>query len=175
MSLPKRKPNRLPRFDYGTVGAYFITICAREKKKVFGRVVGGGVLDAPRMSPSPHGKIVIAQLEAMTNFYPDLQIEKYVVMPNHIHFIVVVTQGPSGASRTPPPTEVRANQTIPAFVSTLKRMTNRTAGVQLWQRGYYDHIIRNQLDYDTIWQYIDENPTKWPHDQFYISDGEEHP
>ena len=94
MSLPKRKPNRLPRFDYGTVGAYFITICTREKKKIFGRVV-----------------------------------------------------------------EVRANQTIPAFVSTLKRMTNRTAGVQLWQRGYYDHIIRNQLDYDTIWQYIDENRT----------------
>ena len=110
MSLPKRKPNRLPRFDYGTVGAYFITICAREKEKVFGRVVG-----------------------------------------------------------------VRANQTIPAFVSTLKRMTNRTAGVQLWQRGYYDHIIRHQLDYDTIWQYIDENPAKWPHDQFYTSDGEEHP
>ena len=175
MSLPKRKPNRLPRFDYGTVGAYFITICAREKKKVFGRVVGGGVLDAPRVSPSPHGEIVIAQLEAMTNFYPDLQIEKYVVMPNHIHFIVVVTQGPSGASRTPPPTGVRANQTIPAFVSTLKRMTNRTAGVQLWQRGYYDHIIRDQLDYDTIWQYIDEYPANWPHDQFYISDWEEHP
>ena len=80
-----------------------------------------------------------------------------------------------GASRTPPPTEVRANQTIPAFVSTLKRMTNRTAGVQLWQRGYYDHIIRDQLNYDTIWQYIDENPAKWPHDQFYTSDGEEHP
>ena len=111
----------------------------------------------------------------MTNFYPDLQIEKYVVMPNHIHFIVVVTQGLSGASRTPPPTEVRANQTLPAFVSTLKRMTNRTAGVQLWQRGYYDHIVRDQLDYDTIWQYIDENPAKWPHDQFYTSDGEEHP
>ena len=54
-------------------------------------------------------------------------------------------------------------------------MTNRTAGVQLWQRGYYDHIIRDQLDYDPIWQYIDENPAKWPHDQFYISDGEEHP
>ena len=145
----------------------------RESPRV--ATVGGGVLDAPRVSPSPHGEIVIAQLEAMTNFYPDLQIEKYIVMPNHIHFIVVVTQGPSGASRTPPPTEVRANQTIPAFVSTLKRMTNRTAGVQLWQRGYYDHIIRDQLDYDTIWQYIDENPAKWPHDQFYTSDGEEHP
>ena len=109
--LPKRKSNRLPRFDYGTVGAYFITICAREKKKVFGRVVGGGVLDAPRVSPSPHGEIVIAQLEAMTNFYPGLQIEKFVVMPNHIHLIVAVTQSPTGASRTPPPT-TRACQSI---------------------------------------------------------------
>ena len=103
----------MPRFDYGTVGAYFITICAREKKKVFGRVVGGGVLDAPRVSPSPHGEIVIAQLEAMTNFYPDLQIEKYVVMPNRIHFIVVVTQGPSGASRTPSPTTFLYKRGLP--------------------------------------------------------------
>ena len=76
MSLPKRKSNRLPQFDYGTVGAYFITICSRDKAKVFGRVVGGGVLDAPRTLPSPHGKIVIAQIESMTNFYPGLQIEK---------------------------------------------------------------------------------------------------
>ena len=92
-------------------------------------------------------------------------------------FILFVFAPPArrGGARPPPPTEVRANQTIPAFVSTLKRMTNRTAGVQLWQRGYYDHIIRDQLDYDTIWQYIDENPAKWPHDQFYTSDGEEHP
>lgn len=103
MSLPKRKSNRLPQFDYGTVGAYFITICSRDKAKVFGRVVGGGVLDAPRTLPSPHGKIVIAQIEAMENFYPDLQIEKFVVMPNHIHLIIAITQGPSGASRTPPP------------------------------------------------------------------------
>ena len=173
--FPKRKSNRLPQFDYGTVCAYFITICSRYKAKVFGRVVGGGVLDAPRTLPSPHGKIVIAQIEAMENFYPGLQIEKFVVMPNHIHLIVAVIQSPTGASRTPPPTTVRANQSIPAFVSTLKRMTNRAADTQLWQRGYYDHIIRDQLDYDTIWRYIDENPAKWHLDRFYIPEGEKHP
>ena len=54
-------------------------------------------------------------------------------------------------------------------------MTNRTAGTQLWQRGYYDHIIRDQLDYDTIWRYIDENPAKWHLDRFYIPEGEKHP
>ena len=111
----------------------------------------------------------------MENFYPGLQIEKFVVMPNHIHLIVAVIQSPTGASRTPPPTTVRANQSIPAFVSTLKRMTNRAADTQLWQRGYYDHIIRDQLDYDTIWRYIDENPAKWHLDRFYIPEGEKHP
>ena len=131
--------------------------------------------DAPRTLPSPHGKIVIAQIEAMENFYPGLQIEKFVLMPNHIHLIVAVTQSPTGASRTPPPTTVRANQSIPAFVSTLKRMTNRAADTQLWQRGYYDHIIRDQLDYDTIWRYIDDNPAKWHLDRFYIPEGEKHP
>ena len=117
MSLPKRKSNRLPQFDYGTVGAYFITICSRDKAKVFGRVVGGGVLDAPRTLPSPHGKIVIAQIETMENFYPDLQIEKFVVMPNHIHLIIAVTQGPSGASRTPPPTTVGEGFIPPGHVA----------------------------------------------------------
>ena len=175
MSLPKRKSNRLPRYDYGSVGAYFITICSQNKDKIFGHVVEGGVLDAPRVVPSPHGEIVAAQIETMADFYSNLRIEKHIIMPNHVHLIVAITQNPSGASGTPPPTEVRANQTIPAFVSTLKRITNRTAGTQLWQRGYYDHIIRDQLDYDTIWRYIDDNPAKWHLDQFYISDGEEHP
>ena len=103
MQQPKRKQNRLPAFDYSTVGAYFITICAKNRRPIFGRVVGGGVLDAPHLAPTPYGKIVAAQLEAMSHFYPDLQIEKSVVMPNHIHFIVSVTQDPSGASGTPPP------------------------------------------------------------------------
>ena len=81
-------------------------------------------------------------------------------MPNH-SFHCCSHARPVRGVEDAAPTEVRANQTIPAFVSTLKRMTNRTAGVQSWQRSYY-HIIRDQLDYDTIWQYIDENPAKWP-------------
>ena len=136
MSLPKRKSNRLPQFDYGTVGAYFITICSRDKAKVFGRVVGGGVLDAPRTLPSPHGKIVIAQIEAMENFYPGLQIEKFVVMPNHIHLIVAVIQSPTGASRTPPPTTVGAHSICARRLSLAATLHGRSRAPPL-QRDFY--------------------------------------
>ncbi len=172
MEPAKRKPNRLAAFDYGTFGAYFITICAKNRKPIFGQVVGGGILDAPHLALSPYGKIVATQLETMSHFYPAIQIEKSVVMPNHIHFIVSLTQDPSGVSGTPPPTTVRSVQTIPAFVSTLKRFSNKAAHTDLWQRGYYDHVIRNQQDYDDIWQYIDNNPSKWMLDTLYISQGE---
>ena len=172
MTPPKRKPNRLSAFDYSSVGAYFITICAKHRKPIFGQVVGGGVLDAPHLVPTPYGKIVAAQLESMSHFYPDIQIEKSVVMPNHIHFILSLTQDPSGASGTPPPTATRSVQAVPAFVSTFKRLSNRTAHTDLWQRGYYDHVIRGRADHEDIWQYIDNNPAKWTLDTLYTSQGE---
>ena len=90
MNLPKRKPNRLPNYDYSQTGAYFITICAKEKRMLFGRVVGGGVLDAPQMRLSAYGKIVEQQMLTMAALYKNIRLEKYVVMPNHIHLWLLV-------------------------------------------------------------------------------------
>ncbi len=87
---------------------------------------------------------------------------KYVIMPNHVHVMIEVV-GPSG---TPAPT--RANQRIPAFVSALKRMTNRYCGTLLWQRGYYDHVIRNDADYLRVWNHMDTNPAKWAEDEYFV-------
>ncbi len=177
--LPERKANRLATYNYSQSGVYFITICSKNKRCTFGTIVGGGVPDAPRTRLSPTGKIVARQLGNMIAFYPHVRIEKYVVMPNHIHLLIAIQQGPSGASRThlrpkkpglapvglrnapagaAPPTSARASQVIPMFISTLKRLTNKTAGHALWQRGYYDHIICSPDDYNTIWHYIDTNP-----------------
>ena len=106
------------------------------------------------------------RLEEMNRVYGHVALLKYVIMPNHIHILLQVEDGPSG---TPAPTERdRANQTIPAFVSMLKRMTNRTCGVPLWQRGYHDHVVRNEADYLRIWNYIDANPAKWAEDKYYV-------
>ena len=173
----ERKPLRLPDYDYSRAGVYFLTLCAKDKAPLFGEVcVGGGVPDAPHVELSPCGAAVQGQLEEMAQVYGHASLIKYVVMPNHVHILLQV-HGPSGTpaptqgdgngpSGTPAPT--RANQTVPAFVSALKRMTNRCCAAELWQRGYYDHVIRNDADLLRIWNYIDTNPAKWAEDEYFM-------
>ena len=81
-------------------------------------------------------------------------------MPNHVHLLLTLENGTSG-------TPSRTNQTIPAFVSTLKRYVNRQFNSKLWHRSYHDHIVRNEADFQRIWTYIDTNPLKWEEDIYY--------
>lgn len=108
-------------------------------------------------------KIVARQLETMNSLYENIDVEKFIVMPNHVHLLVRVLESSSGSSGTPTPT----NDVIPRFVSTLKRYCNKSFGENVWQRSYYDHIIRDDKDYLNIWQYIDCNYMKWKIDRFY--------
>ena len=159
---PQRKPLRLTDYDYSAPGAYFLTLCAKDKKPLFGQVVGGGDLDAPQMLLSANGLIVQKYLQKMA-LYRQTKIEQYVVMPNHIHIVLSVTQG-CGSSKSPTPT----NAAVPQFVSVLKRLCNREAGISLWQRGYHDRIIRNEREGRKIGEYVQNNPQKWQQDCFYI-------
>ena len=166
MELPKRKPNRIPRFDYSTPGAYFITICTQDKLPLLCTIVGGGALDAPDVRLSRSGEIVQKYILS-GNRIPGVIVEKYVIMPNHIHLILLVEADAStGTSRAPSPT----NAVIPHFVSTLKRFCHRDFGKKIFQRSYHDHVIRNEASYQKIWQYIDNNPTLWQEDCFYVTD-----
>ena len=163
MDRPVRKPNRIPGFQYSTPGAYFITICTKDRKCTLGKVVGGGALDAPQVQLSRLGKIVEAKLVS-GNRIPNIHVDKYVIMPNHIHFILMVGE----ADPQEPPQETSpANALVPHFVSTLKRFCHKAAGGTLFQRSYHDHVIRNEADYRKIWEYIDGNPSKWEEDCFY--------
>ena len=89
-------------------------------------------------------------------------IDTYVVMPNHVHFIVSIATegGPMWASA---PT-----QTLGCLVRSFKTLSTKAAGQKLWQRGYYDHIVRCEADYLRIWQYMDENPVRWTEDEYYF-------
>ena len=129
---------------------------------MLGSIVGGGVLDAPCIRLSEYGTIVQQTLLEMSAFYKNISIDKFVVMPNHVHFILTV-HDESGSSRTPTPTNAR----LPAFVSTWKRFTNKRVGFSLWQRSYYDRIIRTDAEYLRAWQYIDENPARWAEDEYH--------
>ena len=147
--LPIRKPTRLPNYDYSQSGYYFVTICSKDKKKLFGHIVGDGVYDIPQIRLSPHGMVVDKYIQQMNVQYADIRIDKYVVMPNHIHWIVEVSQplvcgkNLRGSSQAPNPT----NATLPKFISLFKRYCNRDIGYNVFQRSFHDHIIRDKEDY----------------------------
>ena len=170
MELPKRKQNRLENFDYSSYGAYFITICTKNRRKILSNIVGDGAYDVPKTVLTEYGKIVekyILSTEKIKNVF----IEQYVIMPNHIHMIIFIENKipkyenlrNNGTSRAPSPT----NETIPHIVSTFKRFCNKDIGENIFQRSFYDHVIRNKQDYEQISKYIYENPTNWEMDELY--------
>ena len=164
--LPKRKTNRLEGYDYNNIGAYFITICTKDRKEILSRInVGTGVLDCPEIALLPHGKIADKYINQMNDFYDYLSVDKFVIMPNHIHLLINVSNTVNGQSGTPVPTN--ANSNIAKFVSTFKRFCNKEYGNNIWQNRYYDHIIRNENDYIETWEYIDQNPLKWEDDELF--------
>ena len=122
--------------------------------------VGTGVLDCPKIQLTEQGTIAEKYINQLNGFYDNIAVDKYVIMPDHIHLLLSVANN-SGQSGTPVPTNDNKNSVIAKFVSTFKRFCNKEYGENVWQQGYYDHIIRNQADYNEVWEYIDNNPTKW--------------
>ncbi len=167
-SLPKRKSTRLKYYDYSTEGAYFITICTKGKKQILSKIiVGDGVLDVPKNILTEYGVIADKYINQINGFYDYISIDKYVIMPNHIH-LLLITNFEDGTSRTPSPT----NSVVSKFISTFKRFCNKEYGNNIWQRLSNDHIIRGDADYRKIWEYIDTNVSRWEKDYFYIKENE---
>ena len=169
MQIYNREPTRLSGFDYSTPGAYFLTLCVKDHKQILSKIiVGDGVLDVPENQFTDYGKIANEHLEKMVDFYDSIKIDKYVVMPNHVHMIISVldvekNEVSEGPSRMPVPT----NSSVANFVRTFKRFCNRQYGKNIWQRSYHDHIIRDKNDYEKIWNYIDTNVIRWKNDCYY--------
>jgi len=160
-----RKPTRLKNFDYSSSCAYFLTICTENRCPILSRVVGGDVLDAPKYSDlSPFGIIVDKYIRQIGDFYDYIKIDQYIIMPNHVHIMLLVFD--NGASRTSPPT--KQHSVVSHFVSTLKRFCNKDTGYNIWQRGFNDHIIRNKEDYNVHLKYISENPMRWYYDNLFV-------
>ena len=184
MLKQNRRQIRLKNYNYSENGAYFVTICSKNKEGLFGKVVGDGIPDVPLAERDDNGNVYVklsdvGQTIQQTIKYIDehnenIEIEKYVIMPNHIHLLIMIkriNEKDFGTSGKPSPTknedETRANEIIPKLISSLKRYTNKQSGIDLWQRSYHDHIIRTQKDYDRISEYIDTNPIKWKFDKYY--------
>ncbi|MBQ8817275.1 MAG: hypothetical protein IJZ83_01755 [Clostridia bacterium] len=172
--LPRRKDLRLKQHDYSSKGAYFVTICIQNRKRILSNIVehsvGGGAFDAPltpKIQLTEVGKIIKKYLLSSENI-PGVKIDRYVIMPDHIHIIFFLnpseySKRQNGSSRAPTPT----NEMIPHVVSTFKRFCNKEIGSNVFQRGYIEHIIRDRNDYETRVRYIYENPIRWYYDKLY--------
>ena len=161
MEYPKRKQNRLPDYDYSQTGCYHVTICAKDNHNLFSIISPGNPFTPAEPKLTNSGIIVEKYIKGIDNTYSYITIDKYVIMPNHVHLLIAIHDHDKKHS-------ARANEIIPFLVSTLKRLSNKEAGIAMWQRGYFDHVIRNTPDYLTVWQYIDDNPAKWIYDDYYI-------
>ncbi len=161
MEYPKRKNPRLRGYDYSQQGAYFVTLCTRERKAILSRiVVGPDALIGPRVELLPIGKRVEYHLRRMEQVYAAVSIAHYVVMPNHIHLLLCI-EGENGPMRASGPT-------LSSMIRSLKRMVTRETGGTIWQASYHDHIIRDENDFLKHWNYIDQNPARWTEDEFYV-------
>ena len=151
--LPKRKDIRIPNFDYSTPGAYFITVCTANREKIFWNCVGADIIRPQNVPLSAAGKIVAQAIQQIPNHYENVSVDKYGIMPDHIHLILRIESDIIGRILSAP--------TVSTVVGSMKRWVSRQIGRPIWQKSFYDHGIRNQQDYDEIWQYIENNPLKY--------------
>ncbi|MFH1023991.1 MAG: transposase [Planctomycetota bacterium] len=163
-----RRSIRLKGYDYAQAGAYFMTVCAHERRCVFGDVVDG------EMRLNDAGCIVRTVWDALPEHYPHVQLDEFVIMPNHIHGIIVLSD--VGAGLKPAPTLEKRHglpEIVRAFKSFSARRINescRTRGIPVWQRNYYEHVIRNDDDLNDIRSYIAANPAGWAADEYHVAD-----
>ena len=159
--LPQRKKNRLDNYDYSENGAYFITICIKNKHEMLGRIDVGAINNRPQIQLSEYGIIVDASIKLISIHYPQIEVDKYVIMPNHIHIILFINNDDVNGRLLIAPTSVSI------VVKEFKRHVSKQIGFSLWQKSFYDHIIRDKQDYQTKWNYIDKNTEKWAEDEYY--------
>ncbi len=160
MTPPERKHPRLKRYDYSAPGSYFVTICAKDKRCLFSKIVGRGALTPPDVVLTDTGRAVERHIRDTAQAYSGVTVDKYVIMPNHIHLLLTIHPPLDGGVGAPRPT-------LPLIVRAIKGLTTREAGKPIWQTSFYDHIVRDEISYQEIWRYIDDNPRRWREDAFY--------
>jgi len=172
MDLPKRKENRLKGYDYSCLGMYFVTVCTEKRIPLFWtedteregcRVRANCVRPPDGFCLSAEGRLVAAQIERWPELYPGIRAVQYVVMPNHLHILLEISPGENGRTQFAPTGPVALSRIIKQF----KGAVSKGAGRSLWQKGFYESVIRSEQHLLDVWQYIVENPRKWTDDEYY--------
>jgi REP element-mobilizing transposase RayT len=152
-TLRLRQKLRLPGFDYSQPGAYFITICARSREYLFGEIVDG------QMVLNKIAQAVRTCWNAIPDHFPHVTLDAFVVMPNHVHGILLFTE-PVGAGHA---------RRLQVVIGSFKSAANRQAGSPIWQRSYRERILRNEDELNTARHYIDDSAFYWTKDKEYLT------
>ena len=170
MELPVRKDIRLRGYDYSKSGRYFITICVKDRHELLWELHVGARIARPQLSDigkaiekarpqlSDIGKVIEKAIDNIPHIYESVTIDKYVIMPNHIHMILMIGHNCGRAMRAP---------TISMIINQMKGYVSKQVGYSVWQKLFHDHIIRDDIEYQRILQYMDENPARWNEDEYY--------
>lgn len=165
-----RKKIRLSQYDYSSPGAYFITICTKNRLNYFWE----GELDTNSFSwkynginnarpinlpLSPIGETVLEELERWGKTYDGVSLYSYVIMPNHLHIVAVILADERGRPQQSP--------SVSRMVQQFKGAVTKKTGKSIWQKSFMEHVIRDKKDYEMILKYICENPLRWQQDQLY--------
>lgn len=159
-----RKRNRLKDYDYDQAGYYFVTFCTRDRQHYFGQVKDSQV------SKSLYGEIADHFWRDIPSHYANVEIDEFMVMPNHIHGIIIIHPA-ANAVQSPvaitSPMYGLLSKVVRAYKEAVtKRIHNQFQDNEFgWQRSFYDHIIRNDIELQYIQTYISQNPLKWELDR----------
>ena len=173
IELPKRKSTRLKNFDYSSAGAYFVTICIRDRMHILSEIVKtdltatdktNGLAVGEGLAPpeitvhlKPCGEIVEEQLLSLNARFPSITVEDFVIMPDHVHAIIFLHENTGGASPSPTLDDV-----VCVFKSLTSRICKQKFGIEkIFQRSSAEHIVRDREDYEIRRRYIYENPLRW--------------
>ena len=168
MELPERKRNRLKYCDYSKPGAYFITICTKDRREILAQPitvndVGAGIArPKTEMMLLPYGKIVNDAIIGISEHYDNALVDSYVIMPNHVHLILLLYPSQGGRAMPAP--------TISRIVQHMKGYATKHIGQMIWQKLFHDHVIRDRESLAKIREYIQTNPQTWENDCFYTTE-----
>ncbi len=158
MTLPTRKPVRLKDYDYASSGVYFVTLCVARRewllRQISSNLVGANCVRPPEFpSLSDIGVLVEREIAGLDAVYSGVRVDKFCIMPDHIHLMLRLSPGRSDKSPD-----------LSRIIKQFKGKISKQLGRSIWQRSFYDRVVRNEEEYREIWQYIDRNPLQWKDD-----------
>jgi len=172
IDLPRRKTIRLKDYDYSQTGYYFVTICTQNREKIFGQIVGADSISARSETILSNAGMMVEKIYCnMQNEFKNVVFHEYIFMPNHFHGIIQIQWADIESAPTANLSTIIQSfkrYTTIEYIHGVKNNIYPLFNKRIWQRGYHEHIVRNEQELQKIREYIINNPAQWQEDKYFI-------